>query len=336
MSMMTVSIIIPIYKVEPYILRCVDSVLCQTYRQLEIILVNDCSPDRSMEMAIEHIEASPQSKDLSFIYLSHEKNLGQAAARNTGLNVAKGEYIYFLDSDDEITEDCIEILTNEIKEHQGIEIVCGNSKEPYEGKQRVYHIEDYRYYDKNEHIRYCLFCPQQRIPITPWNKLVNLQFIKKNHLYFGKGLVAEDILWTFQVALKNKSLVMLPHITYIYNLNPNSTVVTTSMIKSCRSMAYNLGVIADSIDEPYCLLGLYKYLLRWFNIYKHLPTSENQPTSMKFCRTLWRHGERKTAIITWLYFRLYKMLRLGRIEWRLVNYTRRKYLYQDSLVKRNK
>ena len=76
---MTVSIIIPIYKVEPYILRCVDSVLCQTYRQLEIILVNDCSPDRSMEMAIEHIEASPQSKDLSFIYLSHEKNLGQAA-----------------------------------------------------------------------------------------------------------------------------------------------------------------------------------------------------------------------------------------------------------------
>ena len=332
--MATISIIIPIYNVEPYIIRCVDSVLRQTYRQLEIILIDDCSPDRSMEMAREHIEASPQSKDLSFIYLHHKRNLGQAAARNTGLKVATGEYIFFLDSDDEITVDCIEILTNEVKEHQEIEIVCGNSIEPYEGKQRVYHIEDYRYYDNNEEIRHCLFCPQQRMPITPWNKLVNLQFIKKNHLYFGKGLVAEDILWTFQVALKNRSLAMLPYKTYIYNLNPNSTVVTTSVIKSSRSMAYNLGVIADSIDEPYCLLGLYKYLLRWFNIYKHLPTSENIPTSMKFCRALWRHGKKKMAIITWLYFRLYKMVHLGRIEWRLVNYIKQKYKYQNSLVKK--
>lgn len=330
--MTTISIIIPIYNVEPYIIRCVDSVLRQTYRQLEIILVDDCSPDHSMEIARKHIEASSASKGLKFKYIKHEKNRGLSAARNSGLDAATGEYIYFLDSDDEITEDCIEVLSSETNRHPGVDIVCGNCIEPYEGKRRVYQIEDYRYYDKNEQIRSCLFCPQQSMPIIACNKLVNLQFIKNNDLYFGEGLVHEDILWTFKVVTKMKHFTMLPHQTYVYHLNNDSINFTTSEIKTSRSMSYSLGVIADSIDEPYCLLGLYKYLLRWFNIYKNLHASENIPTSMKFCRALWHHGERKTAIITWFYFRLYKMLRLRRIEWWMVNYIRRKYLYQDSLV----
>ena len=103
--MTTISIIIPIYNVEPYIIRCVDSVLRQTYRQLEIILVDDCSPDHSMEIARKHIEASTSSKGLKFKYIKHEKNRGLSAARNSGLDAATGEYIYFLDSDDEITEE---------------------------------------------------------------------------------------------------------------------------------------------------------------------------------------------------------------------------------------
>ena len=105
---MLISIIIPIYKVEPYIVRCIDSVLNQTYRELEVILVDDCSPDKSMTMARDYIEQSSLSKDLQFIYLRHEKNKGLSAARNTGINSATGKYVFFLDSDDEITPDCLE------------------------------------------------------------------------------------------------------------------------------------------------------------------------------------------------------------------------------------
>jgi glycosyltransferase involved in cell wall biosynthesis len=93
---MKVSIIIPVYKVEAYIVRCIESVLRQTYRNLEVILVDDCTPDRSVELAKEYIEQSPLSKDLQFVYLKHDHNRGLSAARNTGMDAATGEYIYFL------------------------------------------------------------------------------------------------------------------------------------------------------------------------------------------------------------------------------------------------
>ena len=330
---MTVSIIIPMYNVEPYIIRCVDSVLRQTHRQLEVILIDDCSPDHSMEIARKHIEASASSRDLKFIYIRHKKNRGLSAARNSGIDAATGEYVYFLDGDDEITEDCMETLTHEAIRHPEVDIVCGDCIEPYEGKRRVYHIDEYRYYDKNDQIRYCLFCPQQSMPIIACNKLVNLRFIKDNNLYFGEGLVHEDILWTFQVVTRMKHFAMLPHGTYIYHLNNDSINFTTSEVRTSQSMSYSLGVIADSADEPFGLLAQYKYLLRWFNIYKHLSWRESQPTSIKFCRSLWNYGARDAAVATWLYFRLYKIPPLRRIEWRLTSYIRQKYLQQDHLAK---
>ena len=111
-----VSIIIPIYNVEKYIVRCIDSVLNQTYRNIEVILVDDCTPDRSMDMAREYIEQSLLSEDLDFVYLKHDHNRGLSAARNTGMYAATGDYVYFLDSDDKITEDCIGVLTKPLEQ----------------------------------------------------------------------------------------------------------------------------------------------------------------------------------------------------------------------------
>ena len=102
-----VSINIPVFKCEKYILRCLESVKNQTYKNLEIILVNDCTPDESMTIIKQFVNENP---DLTVKVYEHEKNSGLSVVRNTGINASVGEYIYFLDSDDEITEDCIALL----------------------------------------------------------------------------------------------------------------------------------------------------------------------------------------------------------------------------------
>ena len=95
---MKVSIIIPIYNVAPYIKRCLQSVADQTYKDIECILIDDCGSDNSINLAKEFIY--DYKGNILFTILHHEENKGLSAARNTGLRYAKGEYVYFLDSDD--------------------------------------------------------------------------------------------------------------------------------------------------------------------------------------------------------------------------------------------
>lgn len=104
-----VSIIVPIYKVEPYLRRCVDSIVCQTYTNLEIILVDDGSPDTCPQICDEYA-----NKDKRIVVI-HKKNGGLSDARNAGLNSCKGEYISFIDSDDYVDYDFIESLIEPIK-----------------------------------------------------------------------------------------------------------------------------------------------------------------------------------------------------------------------------
>ena len=101
-----ISVIVPVYKVEQYLHRCVDSILAQTYTNLEIILIDDGSPDRSGAICDEYA-----AKD-SRIRVIHQKNAGLGAARNAGLDVCSGEYIAFVDSDDTLPEDALEQLIN--------------------------------------------------------------------------------------------------------------------------------------------------------------------------------------------------------------------------------
>ena len=125
---MTVSIIIPIFNVEQYIERCINSVINQTYRQLEVILVDDCSPDNSMNLARQLVEKSTNKEGLIFKFIKREENGGLSAARNTGVDIATGEYVYFLDSDDELPANAIELLVHQVKLHPDVEIVMGRMK----------------------------------------------------------------------------------------------------------------------------------------------------------------------------------------------------------------
>ena len=104
-----ISIIVPVYRVESYLSRCVDSLLAQTYQNLEIILVDDGSPDQCPQICEDYAKKEER------IHVIHQENRGLSGARNAGIDVAKGEYLAFVDSDDYVSDDYIQVMYDAIK-----------------------------------------------------------------------------------------------------------------------------------------------------------------------------------------------------------------------------
>lgn len=214
---MLVSIIIPIYNVEEYIERCLFSVFNQTYTDIEIILVNDCTPDNSMSCVNDILSLRPNETRVRII--NHEENQGLSAARNTGINNAKGEYLYFLDSDDAITLDCIETLLSNCN---GEEIIIGGVQKD---DQTLYCENNVGSYKGSE-----IFEAYFRGDIYDMacNKLIKKDFVLTNQLFFKPKLIHEDFLWSYQAAMVTSSMIIIAEPTYIYyvrtgSLNTNFT-----------------------------------------------------------------------------------------------------------------
>lgn len=149
MNHMKVSIIVPCYNVEKYIHRCFDSIVNQTYSNIECIFIDDCSPDNCF--AILNKLIAQYSGKIDFQITRHAQNKGLSAARNTGTLAATGEYVCLVDSDDEITHDCIETLINLSMQYKGVDIVQGNTKTvptpdanwmDFRGKHYPVHVSD--------------------------------------------------------------------------------------------------------------------------------------------------------------------------------------------------
>lgn len=246
---MKVSIIIPVYKVEKYIERCLLSALNQTWPDIEIILVNDCTPDDSM-LVVQHIlEGHPRSH--AVVVLSHEVNKGQSAARNTGIRSAKGDYIFFLDSDDYLSDDSVSSLA-EVLTNQNIDFVIGNYK--IMGRVRsIPHLQ----------LKKGLLATNESIlsayaydlwPRTVWNILINKEFLLNNGLFFKEGIIHEDDLWTFMLACKANSAYVVDKITYYYYMHTHSTTGSPSLWNlECRvqiiSLLYDYIMIDQSLKE---------------------------------------------------------------------------------------
>jgi len=218
---MKVSIIIPIYNVEPYIERCLLSALNQTYQDIEIILVDDCGQDNGMAVARQVVGNHPNGFKVRI--LKHEYNRGLSAARNTGIESAVGEYLYFLDSDDEITLDCIEKLSQPL-EKQKLDFVIGNYK--VIGSEKKYSQLKLKQgiLFGNDKISHSFF-------VSNWyemavNKLLNKEFILNHELFFEEGLLNEDKLWSFMLACQAKSMGIVEDYTYNYCIRDDSIMQT--------------------------------------------------------------------------------------------------------------
>lgn len=248
MKPVSVSIIVPVYNVEPYIKECFESVAAQTYRgPLECIFVDDCGTDDSMGV----LDACLWKYDghVDFRLVHHEKNRGLSAARNTGIREAKGDYVYFLDSDDTITPDCIQKMVVHVERHPVVDMVCGST------------LSDGRRWLQMKHKWWIpgFLCDGKRIkrlmllrsavPVIACNKLIRKDVMVKNGVWFKEGLVHEDELWNFFMAKVVKSLAIERETTYIYRETQGSI-----MAKSVSPMRYApvVKVMIENFSQP-CL-----------------------------------------------------------------------------------
>lgn len=248
--MLKVSIIIPVYAVSDYIERCIQSVMNQTYDSIECILVNDVTPDDSI-IKCEQLINSYQGP-INFVILHHEHNRGLSAARNTGSNAATGDYVFYLDSDDEITPDCIEKMIKPIQKDATIEMVLGNhetyiqrpSQDPF--KQSQTHLQEGDYVT-NEKVR--ILFKNKGYDGHAWNKLIKKDFLHANQLYFKEGVMWEDMLWSFFLMKHLSHLYIVPDTTLIYYIRPQSILTGTDIRKKAKHLERVYSEIANHFTE---------------------------------------------------------------------------------------
>lgn len=224
---MKVSIIIPVYNVAPYIKRCLDSVAAQTYTgDMECILVDDCGTDDSINIAKQWIES--YKGKIHFTVFCHQTNQGPSAARNTGIDVASGDYIYFMDSDDAITPDSINILTDLAVKYPDADFVLGNISNDGEGlENHHFRTEVTEYATGRKQIDYCLL--SATFP-NPWNRLIKRKFLQQHNLLFPVGIVHEDVYWLFFLAKHTKEAAFTNEGTYFYYRNKHSIMNSKTAI----------------------------------------------------------------------------------------------------------
>lgn len=219
-----VTISIPLFKCEEFLEKCLLSVLNQTYKNIEVTLINDQTPDNSVEIAEEFI-AKYQLQNWRIYHL--EENSGLSIVRNKGIDTAQGKYLFFLDSDDVITPDCIAIMVN-IAEKEQLEMVVGNTimVNLSDGRERdFFRVNPNQNMITNNEEVFRAFVNGQYAS-SSWNKLVLLDFIRKNQLYFTRGLFAQDELQSFQTALVLSRLgfVNFDKTTLYYYLHSKSVI----------------------------------------------------------------------------------------------------------------
>lgn len=239
---MLVSIIIPIYKVEEFIERCLNSVFQQTYYQIEIILVDDCSPDRSMEIAYSVI--NDYNDKFPYTIIKHQFNKGISESRNDGMKVARGDYFYFIDSDDELAPTAIETLMQVAQKDSSIEIVEGQFlKGAIVNWNEFNNLLNFSEVYKNNDARRLFL----RKPYA-WNLLLKASFIKENSITFLPGVLFEDKIFRQTLLNKLTTYAIIDTITYFYRYNKYG--ITNSITpKHLTSLLNILKITENSIEN---------------------------------------------------------------------------------------
>lgn len=211
----TVSVIVPVYKVEKYLSKCIDSILCQTYEHLEIILVDDGSPDNCGKICDEY-----SKKDIR-IKVIHKKNGGVGTARNIGIDNANGKFIFFVDSDDYINEDAIDVLMK-LQEQSNADLICASHEiiDRHGIKAITYEDKSLIREQFSDNLYYFY-----KILKAPWAKLFKTNIIKNNNIYFEKIPHSEDALFNMMYLKYCTSVKVISDIVYIYNRRSENSAI---------------------------------------------------------------------------------------------------------------
>lgn len=241
--MMKVSVIIPIYKVELFIERCVVSLMEQTLDDVEYIFVDDASPDGSVNILREVVERYSLRKDCVKI-INHSENKGLPAARNTGLAEATGEYIFHCDSDDFVELDMLESLYNKAKECDADVVWC-DYYITFDKKRRI--IAQPQFETPQDAVRGML---RGKMKYNVWNKLVKRLLYVDNKITFPEGKSMGEDLTMIMAFLHAKKCAYVNKPLYNYVQNPNQMTATYNEEK-LESLKYNCNRISQYIENKF-------------------------------------------------------------------------------------
>lgn len=236
-----VSLIIPVYNVENYIRESLLSALGQTFGSIEYILVDDCGTDHSMEIACSIVDGHPRRQDVRIV--SHDRNRGLSAARNTGITAAAGRYVFFMDSDDELTPDCIERHYMVITQSSA-DFTIANMK--LIGSKSI-HIKDISDDCISDDLLSSFL--KKKWNVSAWNKLYLKNFLTSHALSFQEGLIFEDILWSYNLCLHTDKVAWIRERTYLYKIRKNSITVSRSNSQKIESLLSILNKLVDDWEQ---------------------------------------------------------------------------------------
>lgn len=229
-----VSVIVPVYQVSAYVERCLRSVMAQTYPDMEGIIVDDATKDDSIEKCERLIRRYDGA--IRFRILHHDRNRGLSAARNTGTEAAVGDYLYYLDSDDYLSPDCIARLAAVVNEDDGIEMVQGNGVMKSDGAESFLYRADHPILTRNYEETRRAFFQDRYIYISVWNKLIKKSLIEEHRIYCREGMVFEDLLWVFYLMKHLKRTYLCEAVTYYWCIRPGS-IMTAAKAETLRCYA---------------------------------------------------------------------------------------------------
>lgn len=237
-----ISLIIPIYNVEKYLPECLDSCINQTLENIEIICINDCSPDNSLSIINEY-----KQRDTRIKLINHKTNMGLGAARNTGLKYAHGEYVWFVDSDDFIEKEACQLLYDTASKNH-VDILLFQLKTFYDNLDKRIYIEDSYYNDlpKNKNLNLRIFNNfEGNIPVSACSYLSRRDFIL--HYNFRSGVYFEDTDFTPILLNEAENIRSITYSAYNRRITPGSITQTEMSEKKYR-------------DKFEVVKALYKYI----------------------------------------------------------------------------
>jgi len=279
-----VSVIVPVYNVEKYLHECIDSVLKQTYTNFELIIIDDGSKDSSKNICEEYALKDERIRVFS------KENGGASSARNLGLTVAKGEYMYFLDSDDWIMERALKSLL-ETYESNNTEVVFFNaySVDEETGKVTTAHYSHKKVYQNNSGYRLMEeLINNKDFHVAPWLFFMKRDLLDRTNLKFEEGIIYEDMIFTYKLFCKAQQVMYLPEYLYYRRYHADSVMTSKVKVKNFESAVkvyyevhnYWAMLPEDMKSEKHVVRCAYNGL----NVYERLNSSDKKACYCKYKR----------------------------------------------------
>ncbi|NLL56397.1 MAG: glycosyltransferase [Clostridiales bacterium] len=283
---MKFSIIVPVYKVEEHLFSCISSILALQYDDLEIILVDDGSPDNCPKICDDFAKKDNRIKVI------HQKNGGLSNARNTGIKHATGDYIIFVDSDDSVDGNLSSIL-HSLSSKPIVDILIANYKRIFldhfkiEGNNSL--LKDNYLYEASDNIKTILL--EHTNGLCPvWKNIVSRAFIIENNLFFKEGYIHEDLDWTLRVIMRLESFIYTNNWWYNYVSERPCSIMNTMGLKSINhicDISYDIVASQDFIKQSKSLqksikLALGLSIYSTFRYYNKLDSNKQKEALEKY------------------------------------------------------